>query len=69
MGMSEMDLDAAVGDLLIAADSLLSLIRYRERQGLSPQTIRDLDDLLPPLRRETVRIIADRRRTEREAAT
>ena len=48
-------------DLLIRADSLLSLIRHRESSHLMEQTIRDLDALLGPLRRETDRIVAERR--------
>lgn len=35
------------------ADSLLSLIRYREASGLSARTVEDLDALLPALRRRT----------------
>jgi hypothetical protein len=44
--------DGADGALLMACDSLLSLIRHREPR-LSEQTIRDLDALLPRLRRRT----------------
>lgn len=44
-------------DLLIQCDSLLSLIRHREPSGLSEQTIRDLDDLLHPLRKRTDEIM------------
>lgn len=40
-------------ELLIQCDSLLSLIRYRERAGLSEQTVKDIDALLPHLRRRT----------------
>jgi hypothetical protein len=42
-------------ELLMACDSLLSLIRHRERTGLSEQTIRDLDALGPRLRTRTDR--------------
>lgn len=48
-------------DLLIRCDSLLSLIRYREASGLSAQTIRDLDELLGPLRARTGEIVRGRR--------
>jgi hypothetical protein len=44
-------------DLLIQADSLLSLIRYREAAGLSQQTIRDLDSFLGRLRRRTAETV------------
>jgi hypothetical protein len=60
------EVEHADGDLLIRCDSLLSLIRYRESTGLSEQTKRDLADLLPPLRRRTDEIIAERRTAERE---
>lgn len=54
--------------LLIWCDSLLSLIRYRERKGLSEQTIRDLDGLLPALRYRTDELTrlatADRQREQ-----
>lgn len=48
-------------DLLIRCDSLLSLIRHREKGGLSEQTIRDLDELLRPLRARTDEIVRGRR--------
>lgn len=51
-------------DLLIEADSLLSLIRYRESRGLSRDTIRDLDDILTRLRPRTDEIIKERRVSE-----
>jgi hypothetical protein len=54
-----------VDDLLIRCDSLLSLIRYRESSGLSEQTVRDLDELLPKLRPVTDDIV---RRERAEAA-
>ena len=53
-----------VENLLIRCDSLLSLIRHRERFGLSEQTIRDLDELIPKLRRETDAIIKTQRTAE-----
>lgn len=40
-------------ELLLSADSLLSLIRHREATGLSQQTIRDVDALLARLRPRT----------------
>jgi hypothetical protein len=46
--------------LLIEADSILSLIRYRERGGLSQQTVRDVDDLLSKLRPRTDEIARHR---------
>lgn len=48
-------------DLLIQCDSLLSLIRHRESLGLTEQTVRDLDELLRPLRMRTDEIVAARR--------
>lgn len=48
-------------DMLIQCDSLLSLIRHREARGLTEQTIRDLDELLRPLRARTDEIIQTRR--------
>lgn len=48
-------------ELLIAADSLLSLIRYRESRGLDEQTVRDLDELLPKLRRRTDELVREQR--------
>jgi hypothetical protein len=48
-------------ELLMQCDSLLSLIRYRESAGLSEQTVRDLDALLPPLRARTDEINRERR--------
>lgn len=51
-------------NLLIKCDSLLSLIRYRERHGLSEQTIRELDELLPRLRMATNEISVEKRRVE-----
>lgn len=47
-------------DLLIQSDALLSLIRHRESSGLTEQTIRDLDELLRPLRARTDEIIRGR---------
>lgn len=52
-------------DLLVECDSLLSLIRYRESSGLSEQTIRDIDKLLGPLRRQTDQINDQRREAAR----
>jgi hypothetical protein len=43
-------------ELLVACDSLLSLIRHRESRGLTVQTIADLDGLLPQLRARTSEI-------------
>lgn len=48
-------------DLLIAADSLLSLLRHRRGWCLSDQDRRDLDELLPKLRTRTDAIIRARR--------
>jgi hypothetical protein len=52
-------------DLLIECDALLSLVRYRESSGLSEQTIRDIDSLLGPLRRQTDQINDQRREASR----
>jgi len=49
--------------LLIQCDSLLSLIFYREKRGLSEQTMLDVRELLPALRRETDTITARRKGT------
>lgn len=43
----------ALVDALVRADSLLSLVRYREGGGLSEQTRTDIDALIPVLRRLT----------------
>jgi hypothetical protein len=52
----------ADGNLLIECDSILSLIRYREKGGLSEQTLADLDhDLLSRLRARTDALIRERR--------
>lgn len=42
-------------ELVVSADSLCSLILYRESSGLSEQTKRDLDKLVGDLRRVTDR--------------
>lgn len=55
---------SSLEDLLIECDAWLSLIRHRELHGLSEQTIRDLDDLLPRLRKATDNITAEKRRVE-----
>ncbi len=47
-------------DMFIVLDSLLSLIRYREKSGLSEQSIKDLDLVLPRLRWMTDNIIRNR---------
>lgn len=49
-------------DLLIKADSLLSLIRYREASGLSTQTLQDIDALMRILRQRTDDIVTQRRK-------
>ncbi len=47
-------------DMFIALDSLLSLISHREHAGLSKQTIKDLDLVIPRLRWMTDNIIRNR---------
>lgn len=49
------------GYLLLACDSLLSLIRYRELTGLTSLTIRELDSLIPKLRARTDELTGNRR--------
>lgn len=47
--------------LLIACDSLLSLIYYREKSALTSTTEQDVATLLPKLRAATNRITSRRR--------
>jgi hypothetical protein len=48
-------------DMLIHADSLLSLIYYRESTGLTERTRSDVGEFLPELRTRTNQIIKARR--------